>query len=253
MKDTNLNRRSLARGAAWAAPVVLASSAVPAYASSCNTIDQTFKTLHWLSASGGTTATGEEGLSANQVSSQNARLRRDNMTLVDMSASGLSEGQWLYLHQAQYSTRAGATQTISITLPEEAHCVSFYVQDVDTQSDRNTGRRYRDQVTVPGFTASAVNPAYIQIEGSTARASHDAALEGKANEYEWGWESTNGAVLYQANGPVSSIELTFQNVCGSLKSDVNNTQHIGVSAIRYSTTPECVQCQGGTTGSRSAG
>lgn len=245
--SSNLSRRNLAKGAAWATPVVLATTAVPAYSASCTTVEQTYKTLSWTSATGrdaGGTATGQEGLFAQFISANSfTRVRSENMTLARFG-NGLNRGPWIMLNQANYSSSGGASQTVRITLPEDAYCVSFYISDIDSQYDRNVGA-YRDSVFVSGgFIASAVDPSMVTVSGASAYASRDAYTDRKTTEYELPVTSQQGAVKfsYSSSVPLRTFDITYSNTGGRFVRNVNGTQQVYISAVTYSTDSACAGC-----------
>lgn len=230
MTTTDLSRRQIAKGVAWTVPAVTlgAPSAFAATSRPC-----VFTTATWTSTTAPTSASGTGGITATASANSGTTLHSDNLAVRPITnGTPLAGSGWIVLNQ---SNKNATGQTVTIKLPVTAYCVTFYINDIDTQYTTNTNH-YRDQVQVPGFTATANNPAVVTVSGDTATATNT-ATSSSANTWEWdNTNSAEGMVKFTAPGPLTTFTVTYSNRNPGNPSGINdNTQQVYISPIQYST------------------
>lgn len=239
-RGAHLSRRTVvtgvAAGAAWAIPAVSQAAAAPALIPSKNC---TYTTAAWVANTGTLTASGANGMTATAVlnGSTSATSSYTNMAVITLTNSALpafSGSKWLQLATNKNNT---AGETVTITLPASVYCVSFYIQDIDTQFN-SLSSKYRDWVSVTGFTASAGVPSaatYLSFSGGTVQPINTAGII-TPTTYEFDYlSSANGLALFKANGAINSIQLTYKNTSAGTGILNNNNQQVWISPIKYAT------------------
>lgn len=237
-ESATISRRTLAKGAAWSVPVVAAAATAPAYAASrpC-----TYTTLNWntrVSATSATTTVPGVTATATLRGGTRADTGYSNMfpeTLTIGSFPEYSGSKWLRLATGGANSQ-GETITVS-GFSAPIYCVSFYIQDIDTQYS-SASNRYRDAVSVTGFTAST-SSQYVAASGSTATSSTTATSTSSSGSWSY-TSSTNGLAkfTYTSSTGLSSITINYTNPVAGSNSGVNdNNMQVWVSPIKYSTNP----------------
>ena len=230
-----VSRRRLVKGTAWAVPVIMATASAPAIAASrpCS-----YKTATWNTKTSNTSTSGSF-MTATAAPNGTTRIRPANLDLLTASNGGDYSGQkWVSVEQAGNNSSG---QTISVQFTKPVYCVSFYVTDIDTQF-ASASNKYRDQVTVPNFTATTVDASrpYVTASGGQAKATNTAD---SSDRDTWEWNSAtsqNGLVKFTdtSGSPVSSFTLTFNNISPGTGTGVNdNVQQIYISPLQYSDVP----------------
>lgn len=111
---STINRRSLVQGATWAAPVVLSTAAIPAYAASTTACADyglsaiTETNYSWDQVTGAETITGQVFISFSGVSTQNP-ITNLSIGLPDGAGSfaDAGDGQWAYSDGGRTATYIG--------------------------------------------------------------------------------------------------------------------------------------------------
>lgn len=232
-----LSRRALVQGAAWAVPAISIAAAAPAFAGSqpCS-----FSTLNWVSRVDEQNATTSlSGAKAVAAPNGGTLLNTgySNMFPEKLTIAALPEfsgSNWLRLASGGPNS---AGETVTVTFPTNVYCVTLYVQDIDTQFV-SASSKYRDDVTVTGFTASVAAPSstYTSVSSSQATSINTAA-SGSATTWSWDYTSSvNGLAKFTAAGPLNTISLVYKNTSTGGGSGVNdNDMQVWVSPIKYST------------------
>lgn len=204
-------RRAVAKGMAWAAPVVAASAATPALAASCAPVTYTGAftqanvygapptSYTWANADGdtitltvSTSAYGGRLLSTNNLTSAGGRnqgyngngdLREDGLLLQQRDGSG--------------------GQVLTITFSEPVTDLTFTVADIDWLT-----REYRDSVVLSPAPTTVSNGPAVQGAGTTG-----APLTPRTNgQVDSSVVNNRSTVTY--DGPVSSFTLDFSSTDG---------------------------------------
>lgn len=235
MGTHTVSRRTVVAGAAWAVPAVGAATTLPAFAvSGC-----TPATSYWVASSGSTaTASASGGVTAKTAANGSTYLRSANFSTVTVTGVPQYSGQnWLMLDQGG-SDSAG--QTVTITFPQPVYCVSFYVNDIDTQY-KALNDQYADKVTVTGFTPSATtnSASNLTVSGNSIYPSHNAD-SGNTNTWEYPNTTSDQGLAkfsYTSSAGITQISLTYLNKNYYSGTSTNgNTQQVYISPISYSTT-----------------
>ena len=198
--STGVSRRSIAKGAAWATPTILAVGMAPAYATSprcfvTTTIDWGTSRYTRTSATGGTYTTADpDGSSGslqpltltvqNTYLGSNTQLGSQNFNgsskwsscncnrnlAVTTGTVGGTTSRGLTLHQSpkndrsKSSTPTNANKSITtFTFSESVQNLSFTITDIDSEDDD-----FVDAVAISGASYSGVlaNSAYLEGDGS---------------------------------------------------------------------------------------
>lgn len=247
----NLSRRTVvtgvAAGVAWAVPAVSQAAAAPALIASKNC---TYTTNEWTyplwadyplpaRTTGNNNLAKAGNITATSVlnGSTGTTIAMWNMYLMPLSLTNYYNGKnWLQLSTCKQNQQG---MTVTFTFPQPVYCVSFYVNDIDTQYVSGSSM-YRDKVVVDsGFTASAATATgatYLTCSGGSAIAKNT-ATSSTSSTYAWDYAtSTNGLVQFKANGPISSFTLTYTNEnCGTGTTVISNNQQVYISPIKYAT------------------
>ncbi len=250
-QDGNINRRSLVRGAAWAAPAVVAASAVPAYAAS----QCVYQESSWAnSGSSGANLTGTlAGTTKNQVVASGTNL--DN-SVFSTTRNGYTKSLGalpVYPNQAWYTmsqsgdNQRGKGSTLTLTFPRTVYCLSFWIQDIDSQQTIDTSDRYQDGVRVSSSGATWTATPYSAAVGNVTVTPVGTGVEvvsayvpgtsGSDNSHEGAYQTEAiGLVRFDSAGPVNSVTIDYWNEAWMRGTDWNH-QQIYVSTFRYSTDP----------------
>lgn len=232
------SRRTVVKGAAWAAPVIAASTTIPAYAAShpC-----ALETATWNMSSNGTSTTlNTASGTATAVSTFNGTVsnRGRGFNLYTQTAQAgnvyMVGSQWIALDQA---SAKGGTQTLTVTFPVPVYCVSFYIADIDTQYVSGSSR-YRDQVQIPDATITAVPEAAgnVIINGNTAVTAYTATSATRDTYSLGNLGSARGTVQVSLPGGSNSFTIVYSNPNPGTGNGVNNSaQQVYISPIQYST------------------
>lgn len=242
----NVSRRNLAKGAAWAAPVVISTAAVPAYAASLSVCSSTSPTtgITWanfvrdtpVSAQGSTSHSGSVPtndsnavLTITHVSStgpslsnsQNLITKKNTAGTVTWSSySGLSD--YLYFQSLQSRTNGytGGNQRSTITMSFSAPVkgFSFTIGDVD-QATSGSGGPWQDVFTVSSSLNGVATSAPIASGGATISANATTTTF-TANQNSLIPTSSAGNVTLSFPEPVDTITLTWAN--GSNRTGAQN-------------------------------
>lgn len=231
-----VSRRTLAAGAAWSLPVIAAAAAAPAYAASpsCDPVSADWN----VSASGQISASATNGVTATTRANGSTYLRTSTNLSTATITNGVKNGTYLLLDQAKNNSSG---QTVTLTFPQPVYCVTFYVNDIDTEY-RSNASKYQDVVSVPGFTPSTLpeSSANLTITGSTVTSTRTAT---SSNMTTWEYPNTTsaaGLVKYTASGPLSSFSLTFSNsIAGTGTGVGDNQQQVYISGMTYKLGANC--------------
>lgn len=233
-EPTTVSRRTLAAGAAWSLPVIAAAAATPAYAASpsCDQVS-----ADWITqGTGNSTARASNGVLATTTANGQTRLRSPNFSTETVS-NGVKNGIYLTLEQSGVNS---AGQTVTITCPQPVHCLSFYINDFDTQYMAGNNK-YSYEVSVPGFTAAAVqqSSANLAISGGTVKPVRDASSSAVGEDLA-NLTCNRGLARFAAVGPLSSFSLTYRNVIGNSRTSLaQNIQQVYISGMTYKLGANC--------------
>ena len=215
-------RRTVAKGMAWAAPVVAASAAAPALAASCAPVTYTGAftqanvygppptSYTWTNA-GGDTIT----LTLSTSTYGGKTLQSNNLT----SAGGINQGyngqgdlrdDGLLLQQ-----NGSGGQVLTITFSEPVTDLTFTVADIDWLT-----RRYRDSVVLSPAPTTVSNGPEIQGGGTTG-----APLTSRTNREVNSSEPANRSTVTY-DGPVSSFTLDFSSTDGTTGQQAVNVRSV---------------------------
>lgn len=247
-RTNEVTRRNVAKGAAWSIPAVtmgLPSAAIAA-SGTCAYSTAVWNTSTSMTSTGGsTTATASPGgvtITTSTVRNGSTNLRtayaagEGNFNTASVSVSERAGSGWLVLSQDRNNA---AGQTVTVTFSQPVYCVSFYVNDIDTQFYGSTSK-YRDNVTVPGFTAVAgPGGTSVLASGSTATSATTATSTGTSADYNWQTDARGLAMFTNAaTSGLTSFTLTYTNTnAGTGTNAGNNKQEVYISPLRFSTTP----------------
>ncbi|MGQ4518782.1 hypothetical protein ACUH96_02425 [Dermabacteraceae bacterium P13077] len=154
-----VSRRSVARGALWAAPAMVMASAAPALASSTCEL-RTAKTTRGGGASG-TSATFLDPATGITIEARvvdyNANINKGEQVGLNMtkrSDGGLGLGQ-----RASYEKY----QKVVFTASAPLYGMKFTIEDID--SNKGEDQQYIDSVEIEGpVKATPVDPGYLKVE-----------------------------------------------------------------------------------------
>ncbi|MSS44862.1 hypothetical protein FYJ43_02070 [Cutibacterium sp. WCA-380-WT-3A] len=242
---SNLSRRNVVKGTAWAIPVVAASTALPSVAASqsCNYVSPAWQGNGFIASGltarreviGKTIITHGDAYASNSdgdlISTRNLSEISDRYSWVPnliVIAQNGDDTSGSYLH---------------VDFPQAAHCVQFFLHDIDSQG---AGKRdhYRDSVTVTAngspIMASPLHPENLRVTGNGSdRVTIESPFEHGVldSKYEWDMKrSTKGTALVTIKGPINGFSILYQNA-DTLSDDKYNYQQIAMSPVRWSTTP----------------
>lgn len=234
----NVSRRNLAKGAAWAAPVVISTSAIPAYAASpsdvCSSTSPT-TSINWanfvrntpVTAQGSTrhsgsvtTNDGKAVLTITHVSSTGPSLSNSQnlitnknvaSTVTWSSYSGLSD--YLFFQSLRSGTNGytGGNQKSTITMSFSAPVTgfTFTIGDVD-QGSTASGGPWQDVFTASSSLKGVATSAPIASGGATISANATTTTF-TANRNSLDPRSSAGNVTLSFPKPVDTITLTWAN------------------------------------------
>ena len=112
--NPQISRRSLTQGAAWAAPVIIASATTPAYAASATVAIASSTYFAWAVVSGKTvtpySCAGKAQVQISQLSTQNSYLTVNNLKSTS-KVTNLKGSYWLPVQSGTTFTRVANTST----------------------------------------------------------------------------------------------------------------------------------------------
>lgn len=243
----NVSRRNLAKGAAWVAPVVISTAAIPAYAASPSDVCSSTSpatSITWanfvrhtpVSAQGSTrhsgsvpTNDGKAVLTITHVSStgpslsnsQNLITKKNTASTVTWSSySGLSDYLFFQSLQSRTNGYTGGNQRSTITMRFSAPVkgFSFTIGDVDQGTSRSGGP-WQDVFTVSSSLNGVATSAPIASGGATISANATTTTF-TANQNSLEPTSSAGNVTLRFPKPVDTITLTWAN--GSNRTGAQN-------------------------------
>lgn len=260
---TKTTRRALMRGAAWTAPIAIASVAAPALAVSpdCATEDVS---LNWgfaqYSGAPSTTAAFTTNVNFNPTPSNStfpslntpmtatilhtyygrARGSTPNGTISTFNVGGIGQVGY-YLRQqigANGNTTPATTdyQTIRFTFSEPIRNLRFSITDID-RAWTTTNRDFIDGVSLTSsaaFTSSV--PSGSQVTGAgTASSPWQNSTEGNKSE-----DGPGGQIDITFTGTVQSFTIRYDNLGRqAITSGVNNDQAVFVTGFRTNRHTQC--------------
>ena len=258
--STGVSRRSIAKGAAWATPTILAVGMAPAYATSprcfvTTTIDWGTSRYTRTSATGGTYTTADpDGSSGSlqpltltvqntflgsntQLGSQNfngssktsscncnRNLAVTNGTVGGTTSRGLSLHQSPKDDSSKTSTPTNANKSITtFTFSESVQNLSFTITDIDSAT-----RDFVDAVAISGASYSGVlaDSTYLQGDGSVGN-----PWRGKVVQALDDTTSSRGNVTVTFPS-VTSFELHYWNQHELSSPDIDGDQGIYLTNFR---------------------
>ncbi|WP_237207609.1 hypothetical protein [Rothia nasimurium] len=230
----NVSRRTLAKGAAWAAPVVISTAAIPAYAASSSVCSSTSPatSITWadfvrdtaVSAQGSTshsgsvtTNDGKAVLTITHVSSTGPSLsnsqdlitnKNSSGSVAFASYSGLSDYLFFQTLQSGTNGYTGGTQqsTVTMSFSTPVTGFSFIIGDVDQ------GSNWQDVFTVSSSLQGVATSAPGVTGGATISTSGNTTTftATKANT-NLSYTSSAGNVTLTFPEPIDTITLTWAN------------------------------------------
>lgn len=236
---SNINRRSVVKGAAWAAPAVAATAAIPAYAASspispetCTNIksfswadytrDQGLQLRNGQSNLSGSATSGSQTVSVTHVSHSDAHFQSVDMLTPFNKTMGWGDVNTPFAQSSDFlnfqttnKRSSGRNSTITLTFNPPVYNLSLPILDVDKGSTVSGGP-WEDNIIVSGAEFTAVTSSTNKQVGNTIVGTSD-ALD----------NTGNGNVTLNFKGPVSTISLKWTN--GSQ----NGSQRIGIGAFTY--------------------
>ncbi|WP_297746471.1 hypothetical protein [uncultured Tessaracoccus sp.] len=254
-----LKRRTLVAGTAWAAPAVVAASAVPAFAASqtdCETVVSVWQPTE-MNLTGGPTYTLTKTSNCRTWDDNNVhshwwrRMPKDyDLTPTDKATISSS---WLNIAQAvQIDDKKGEGQTITVRFPQPVYGITFYIGQIDSSSDAPSW--YRDQliVSVSGpngklpittrhdYTDGAALPSTVVVEGDGST-EVTATSPNRVSQFPITGRDHRGTVRYDTakDQPVTEISIFYGDAKYGANAVLGNggmgRQFISVSPIRWST------------------
>ncbi|WP_237206009.1 hypothetical protein [Rothia nasimurium] len=234
----NVSRRTLAKGAAWAAPVVISTAAIPAYAASpsdvcsstspatsitwANFVRDTPVTAQGSTSHSGsvTTNDGQAVLTITHTSSTGPSLSNSQNLITNKnvagtvtwsSYSGLSD--YLFFQSLQSGTNGytGGNQQSTITMSFSAPIAgfTFTIGDVD-QASSGSGGPWQDVFTVSSSLNGVATSAPVASGGATISTGATTTTF-TANQNSLAPTSSAGNVTLSFPEPIDTITLTWSN------------------------------------------
>jgi len=222
-----VSRRTVVKGAAWAAPVVAMASAAPAFAASpCTptvsfddlTVGTSPTTIKFLPSD--VTATLSYSSTGNDGDSTPGNTGKVAKTSTTPS--------WNYLEvEMLEKLEKGDSVTVTVTLSEPVEGLSFLIHDIDSTGEKNYWGKvtwnYQDTVVIPtsGYTYDL--GTNIQGNGTSSEPFHpkqlgDTPIDGGAGRVRLTWP-----------GSVSQVKIKYiAGVAGN-----SQNQHIGIGDISF--------------------
>ena len=244
-------RRTLARGAAWAVPVLAVGSAAPAFAASCApwryTLDwggsatSTYTRVSNVSASATVTSTDVGAplvnvfVSATVPVGEPVQPRFDNLE-VSAGPIGGTGDVGLLLRQVQASTGGNppgpdAAMAVTFAFDHTVTDLAFTVTDIDSSS---TASRFVDQVHLTPAPPEVVlaDPSYLQGVGSSAQPLQPIATDEPLDD-----ESSGRGNASVGFGGVDAVTLTLRNgTVFAFESEV--AQSVFLTSMSFSVVPD---------------
>lgn len=253
--NTQISRRTLAKGAAWSTPVILASASIPAYAAS----SLICQTLSWPTSASSTSKTLTNGsytvtVTQSRTAGANSLYNGTSSDMVAAAAGsqvgtgtantgtegngytvGSTTSSVLTLNQRTNGTRAAAAQTLTFTITDSSgkavtpKSISFNIYDVTGSSGGTNANSYGDVVTLSNATWQLSNFLGYAESDYTTVSSTQLAMANVRN-----MSPTNGIVI-SATATVTptsnSFSLTYSNGNTSTLQAWGNNQYIGIGDI----------------------
>ncbi len=231
-----VSRRTVTKGAAWAAPVLVSASPAPVAAASDD--PNVPRKALWSQRASTTSTVATGGVTARAARLWPTMISGDNLATIPLvNPDDNATYDWLRLATVG-DNRSG--QTLTVTFPQPIYCASFVVTDIDSGNSGQPISSFRDYVAVPGFTTTATTaPADYVHRVSTSEVR--AARAPSRSTYDWAPEDVRGQATFTAAGPVTTFTITVRNPnarVGATGPD-NNYQDVYVSPITYKLTPGC--------------
>lgn len=279
---SGVSRRNLAIGAAWSVPVLMASSAAPAYAASDCLGAGIYSQAQWVPVTGTVMTpvtpgnmvykTNETGVAQAMLTTISSALiggstkigsdggnmsssRVDNLfTPVATSTAGFGgiyvNTPFLYIGQAFKDTfTGGAYQTITFTFSQAVSCLSFWIVDIDTNWTTSDSR-HADYLEVSSPTASfavsggsaTTNLTFTNSPGVGQPAKVTETVIPTGRNSTYEWLPSSGRG--NACFSTSGPVTTFTIKYGSTNSTTNiwNAQQVYMSPITYRSSPLPAGC-----------
>lgn len=221
-----VSRRTVVKGAAWAAPVVAMASAAPAFAASACTPTVSFDDL-----TVGTSPTTITFLPSDVTAtlSYSSTGNGGDSTPGDTGkvAKTSTTPSWNYLEVEMLAELIkGDSVTVTITLSEPVKGLSFLLHDIDSTGTRwgnAISWGYQDTVVVPTTGYTSVLGTNIQGDGTISNPFRpinlgDTPIDGGAGRVRLTWP-----------GSVSVVKITY--IAGQTGNSTN--QHIGIGDISF--------------------
>lgn len=243
----NVSRRTLAKGAAWAAPVVISTAAIPAYAASpsdvcsstspatsitwANFVRDTPVTAQGSTSHSGsvTTNDGQAVLTITHTSSTGPSLSNSQNLITNKnvagtvtwsSYSGLSN--YLFFQSLQSGTNGytGGNQKSTVTMSFSAPVTgfTFTIGDVD-QASSGSGGPWQDVFTASSSLNGVATSAPVASGGATISTGATTTTF-TANQNSLGPNSSAGNVTLSFPEPIDTVTLTLSN--GSNRTGAQN-------------------------------
>ncbi|MDY6051360.1 MAG: hypothetical protein SPI83_02990 [Rothia sp. (in: high G+C Gram-positive bacteria)] len=245
-----VSRRTLAKGAAWAAPAVVATTTIPAYAASpdvcSNTNTEASTGITWtnfvratpVAANGSDRHTGsvmtndgKARLTITHVSSSGPTLSNSQNLITKYptndgvsfpSYSGFSDYLFFQTLQSGQNGYSGGNQQTTITMrfSEPVTNFTFDIGDVD-QGTTGSGGPWQDVFTVKSSLNGVATSAPLVTGGATISTSGDTTtFTALSTSNNLSYNSTAGNVTLSFPEPLDTITLTWGN--GSNRTGAQN-------------------------------
>lgn len=233
----NISRRSLAKGVAWSAPVIAATTTIPAYAASiCSTTNATTG-INWSTfrrdqapVAGASTQFTGRATTSDGISTVNITHTSSTGSSLDNAQDLLYKGTTSQQRGIQWATYAGfsdylylqtvkqgvsgysggsqaSTLTFSFTTPVKNF--TFTVGDVDMGSTASGGP-WQDILVASSPYRGSDNPAPTATGNATVTQNATSTTV-TATQNAIDYKSTAGNVTFTFAGPLDSITLVWRN------------------------------------------
>ena len=211
-KSLNINsgavsRRTIARGALWAAPAMVVASAAPALASSTCVMHEAPAIPDGYGQNAGGNREGKFYDPETDVTIT-AKVIANTADLDSLNTLGRRDGSMVF----QQGAKQGEYQTIEFTSSKPLYNMTFKVLDVDSGGKQ----KYIDSVTVNGpVSAQAVAPGYLTVEpATTGVATFTAPDPKKTSAKPLDDTDERGHVLITSDPgeAITSFKITYKNL-----------------------------------------
>lgn len=214
------SRRTVVRGAVWAAPAVMVAGAAPAFAASPTPCTPTtmFDNLA-VGTSPSTITFQPSGVTATLSYTSSGQGGDPTPGDTGKVAQTSTSPAWKYIELEMLRPDKGDYIDLTITLSQPVEGLSFVLHDIDS-----TAGAFRDTVIVSTSGFTATKGANIQGSGSSADPFRPIAVGDTAIS------SGLGDVRLTWAGSVSSVQLRYR----AAVSGNSTNQHIGLGNLSYS-------------------